>query len=197
MRTPTLSCHALALGIAILGALTSCTKQDGAGNDDGFVLYTIPKGAQSSTPSLYKKYNNIPELRFVVRFDSTARYKTTDPINQQDINKLYGFADNDKPHQLYSARFGWRWLDEKLELHAYVYNDSARVTRLLTAVPLLKDVNCSIKVDGKQYLFTVDGATTSMPRTATSPGALGYRLYPFFGGDEFSPQDIRIKIKEY
>ncbi len=197
MRTPTLSCNTLALGIAILGALSSCIKKEATGPDAGFVEYLIRKGGQSSSPSAYKFYNNQAEQRFIVRFDSSAIYKNVIPVNQLDLNKLYGFADNDKPHHHFSARIGWRWLDSKLELHAYVYNDSVRSSKLISAVPLLKDVNCSIKVDGKQYLFTVDGATATMPRMATSTGALGYRLYPYFGGDEFAPQDIRIKIKEY
>ena len=195
MRTPTLSSRTLALGIAILGVVSSCTKQDGAGAD-GFVEYLIRKGSQSSTPSVYKFYRNQPELRFTVRFDSTAVYKTSDPANQQDINKLYGFADNDKSHQIFSARIGWRWLDSKLELHAYVYNDSVRTTSLISAVPLLREVECAIRVVGNRYVFTVDGVTTTMPRTATSPGALGYRLFPYFGGDESAPPDIRIKIRE-
>jgi hypothetical protein len=176
--------------------LISCFKLDVA-DRDGFVEYLIRKGGQSSTPSVFKVYDNQQEIRFIVRFDSTARYKTIDPGNQHDINKLYGFADNDRPHQFYSARIGWRWLDERLELHAYVYNDSSRITRLLTTVTLQRDITCTIKVNGKQYLFTVDGVTTTMPRSATSPGALGYRLFPYFGGNEAAPQDIRIKIKEY
>jgi hypothetical protein len=181
--------------IAIVGSFSSCLKS--AMTEDGFVEYLIRKGGQSSSPSPLKSYNNQPEQRFIVRFDSTAHYKTVNPTNQQDINKLYGFADNDKSHQIFSARIGWRWLDEKLELHAYVYNDSVRSSKLIKAVPILTDVQCSIRVDGKQYVFTVDGTTATMPRTATSPGALGYRLYPFFGGDESAPQDIRIRIKEY
>jgi hypothetical protein len=179
----------------LLSAFSSCFKSDTTG--DGFVEYLIRKGGQSSSPSSYKFYNNQPELRFAVRFDSTARYRTLIPTNQLDINKLYGFADNDKPHHEFSARIGWRWLEEKLELHAYVYNDSVRSSKLIKAVPLQTDIQCSIRVDGKQYVFTVDGTTVTMPRSATSPGALGYRLYPYFGGDETAPQDIRIKIKEY
>lgn len=189
--------------VKILGALlfvmtagVSCLKFDVA-DRDGFVEYLIRKGGQSSTPSVYKFYQNQSELRFIVRFDSSARYRTVDPVNQQDINKLYGFADNDKPHHHFSARIGWRWFDEKLELHGYVYNDSVRSSKVITTVPLLKDVDCSIKVDARQYVFTVDGDTATLPRTASSPGALGYRLFPYFGGDETAPQDIRIRIKEF
>ena len=197
MRATTLRRSVPLLAIAVLAGLCACVKKEATGPDAGFVEYLIRKGAQSSSPSTYKFYNNQAEQRFIVRFDSSAIYKNVIPVNQLDLNKLYGFADNDKPHHHFSARIGWRWLDSKLELHAYVYNDSVRSSKLIAAVPLLKDVNCSIKVDGKQYLFTVDGATATMPRTATSTGALGYRLYPYFGGDEFAPQDIRVKIKEY
>ena len=56
------------------------------------------------------------ERKFVVKFDSTSIYNTLIPSNQYDINKLYGFSDNDSVHHLYSARFGWRWSDQARKL---------------------------------------------------------------------------------
>jgi hypothetical protein len=165
-------------------------------DDDGFVAYKISKGQQSASPSQYKYYSSLTELKFTVQFDSTAIYTNVNPSNQLDINKLYGFADDDKQHHVSSARIGWRWYSNKLELFGYVYNDSVRTTQLITQVPLKTNIPCSIKVDGARYVFSVNGTQATMPRTAKIPTGKGYRLYPYFGGDEMAPQDISIRIRE-
>jgi hypothetical protein len=180
--------------------LTACSKD--TGNGDGntasdFVKYLIPKGQQSSTPSVYKYYKNQSELRFIVKFDNSAIYRSVDPNNQHDLNKLYGFADDDKPHHVSSARIGWRWYAEELQLQGYVYNDGVMSAMPITSVPLNTEVSCSIRVEGAKYIFTVNGKVLEMTRSATSPGALGYRLFPFFGGQESAPHDVSILIREY
>jgi hypothetical protein len=35
-----------------------------------------------------------------------------------------------------------------------------------------------------------------MPRAAATVKAKGYRLYPYFGGDETAPHDITISIRD-
>ena len=134
---------------------------------------------------------------FLARFDSTAIYQTQSIENQYDINKLYGFSDNNSDHHQYSARFGWRWSDKALRLFAYVYNGGAVISKELTTVMIGAEVNCSIRISGDNYLFTVNGITTSMPRTATTDKAKGYQLYPYFGGDESAPHQINIWIKNF
>lgn len=184
----------LLLAIPLLAGCGKNPLAPDAGSD--FITYLIAKGQQSASPAAYKFYNGLSEQRFIVRFDSSAIYRTVDPGNQADINKLYGFADDDKPHHASSARIGWRWYGGRLELHGYVYNDSVRSTALITDVPFKTDVNCSIRVSGNQYQFTVNGTALTMVRKARTATGVGYRLYPFFGGTEMSPQDIRIQIRE-
>jgi hypothetical protein len=175
----------------------SCDKLGISNTDgDGFVTYKITKGQQSASPAQYKYYPSLTELKFTAHFDSSAIYATVNPTNQLDINKLYGFADDDKQHHVSSARIGWRWYSNKLELFGYVYNDSVRTTQLITQVPLKTDIPCSIKVDGTRYVFTANGTQMTMPRTAKTPTGKGYRLYPYFGGDEMAPKDITIRIRE-
>lgn len=135
-------------------------------------------------------------MNFLARFDSSAIYTTTDPTNQSDINKLYGFADNNQHHHAFSARIGWRWLNNNLELLGYVYNDSIMSYRSIGNFQLLKDLNCSIRVQGAQYVFSVDGISTTMPRTSSGATATGYQLYPYFGGTEPAPHKIVIKITD-
>ena len=160
-----------------------------------FVKYTIPQGEQYSDKSGYHtvKYQ---QLSFIVKFDSSAIYKTVSPSNQTDINKLYGFSDNQAQHHVFSARFGWRWSNNALRLFAYTYNNGAVSLVELGTVEIGAENNCSIKVTGTNYVFTFNGKEKTMPRLSTTPVAEGYKLYPYFGGSETAPHKITISIKE-
>src|SRR6185369_11664700 len=94
------------------------------------------------------------ELKFTVKFDSSCIYQTTDPPNQEDINKLYGFSDNNAQHQQFSARLGWNWAREALHLYAYTYNNGVRDSKEISAIPIGVDQTCSIKVLGDKYIFS-------------------------------------------
>ncbi len=63
-----------------------------------FTSYTIRQGQQFCDQSTFSAVE-YSELKFVVKFDSSAVYTTLDPSNQDDINKLYGFSDNNSDHQ--------------------------------------------------------------------------------------------------
>jgi hypothetical protein len=162
---------------------------------DQFIEHTIAAGAHNTDKNGYRAVNNT-EMKFVVRFDNSAIYQTADPANQADINKLYGFSDNDQEHHINSARIGWRWYNNELQLLAYVYNNSIQSDRMIVSVPLNQDVNASIKVEGSNYIFNVSGVVVTMPRASSTPTAVGYQLYPYFGGDEVAPQNIKILIKD-
>lgn len=160
-----------------------------------FVEHLIVKGSHSSNKNSYRPVNTT-EMKFTVKFDNSAVYATIIPSNQGDINKLYGFSDNNQEHHLNSARIGWRWFENQLQLFAYVYNNSVQSEKLITSVQLNQDITCSIRAEGNNYTFNVNGVSVSMPRTSTTAGAVGYQLYPYFGGDEVAPQDIRILVKD-
>ena len=191
------------LYIAVLGLLlgAGCTKESLPGKLSTpraaakFIQYVIPEGAHYATANPYKAVA-CTEIKFTVRFDSSCIYQTLLPKNQWDINKLYGFSDNDAHHHLFSARFGWRWSEGALRLFAYVYNNGERIAKELTPVPIGKEVACAIQVSGDRYLFSVGEKTETLPRQSTTPIASGYQLYPYFGGDEAAPHEVRIWIKE-
>jgi hypothetical protein len=159
-----------------------------------FVNYFIAKGGHSSDKNSYKPVTT-SELKFVVKFDNSAIYQSLTTDNQLDINKLYGFSDNNQDHHQFSARIGWRWYNNQLELFGYVYNNGTFSYKYLTAVPLNQEINCSIKVQGSSYLLSANGVTISMVRAATTEQGVGYQLYPYFGGDEVAPHDINIQVK--
>ncbi|HEU4473026.1 MAG TPA: hypothetical protein VFR58_18170 [Flavisolibacter sp.] len=191
------------LSVAAALLLSACHKNNGALADEmpqhtakpHYIHYTIKKGQHYAEGNSYKPVET-SEMRFTVRFDSTAVYKTTDPANQNDINKLYGFSDNDAAHHSFSARFGWCWSRNALRLFAYVYNSGTMASRELCTVAIGEEVGCSIKTAGSEYIFTVNGNIHRMPRASTTARAKGYQLYPYFGGDEAAPHTIRIDIRE-
>jgi hypothetical protein len=159
-----------------------------------YVTYTIPAGENSSTTKVSTYSGN--QMNFLAKFDPTSIYSTSDPINQYDINKLYGFSDCSSLHHINSARFGWRWFDNHLEIHAYCYINSLRISQFITFVDLNEEYQYSIITSDQQYVFTVNGISVTMPRGCSGTGGTKYRLYPYYGGDEKAPHEINIKIKE-
>ncbi|MFL5786989.1 MAG: hypothetical protein ACJ748_02970 [Flavisolibacter sp.] len=182
--------------------LCSCNKAvegiiNSAGNQSPYeyITYTIFKGQQFCDHNPYKSVETT-EMKFYVQFDSSAVYESHLSENQYDINKLYGFSDNNMDHHKYSARIGWRWSDGALRLFAYVYNNGEVASKEITKIDIGTLVKCSIKVNGKSYLFTVNDSNIQMNRASTTEKGIGYQLYPYFGGNETAPHDIRIMIKE-
>ena len=160
-----------------------------------FTKYTIAEGQQFCNNNPYNT-TSYSELKFIAKFDSSAIYKTIDPGNQDDINKLYGFSDNNAAHHQFSARFGWGWTNNALRLYGYIYNNGIRDSKELGTVAIGYENNCSIKVTPTAYQFSLNGKTDSMPRNSKTVKAEGYKLYPYFGGDEQAPHVINIFINK-
>ncbi|HEX2608353.1 MAG TPA: hypothetical protein VHK91_13280 [Flavisolibacter sp.] len=158
-----------------------------------FITYTIAKGNQYCDQSTYRALETNLQ-QFTVLFDSSAIYQTAAAENQYDINKLFGFSDNRSDHHQFSARIGWRWSDQALRLFAYVYNEGLMTSKEITTISIGQPAVCSIAVKDLEYQFEVNGVKVSMPRKATTSKAVGYQLYPYFGGNETAPHEIRIKI---
>ena len=161
-----------------------------------FYKYTILQGQHYADNNALQSVQ-YDELKFAVRFDSTAIYQALDSENQEDINKLYGFSDNNAEHQQFSARFGWNWTRGALRLYAYVYNNGERSSEEISAIQIGTDYTCSIKNSASQYIFSVDNISVEMLRASSTAKAAGYKLYPYFGGDETAPHTIHIWIKEF
>jgi hypothetical protein len=193
MRASTIVCAA-ALLLASCKKMAETIIDKGNSGSGNFLKYSIRQGQQYCDQNSFRLVET-SEMKFVVKFDSSAIYQTQSAENQYDINKLYGFSDNNTDHHQYSARFGWRWSENALRLFAYVYNEGAVSSMELTTIAIGVETTCSIKVTPTSYLFTVNGATQPMPRMASTEKGKGYQLYPYFGGDELAPHDINIWIK--
>lgn len=156
--------------------------------------FLIKKGAHSSKPDPFT-FTKKSSVRFSAVFDSSCIYKTVDPSNQADINKLYGFSDCGEHHLSNSARIGWRWSNDSLRLFGFVHFDGQMLMKEITTAEIGSAIDCIIDCNESSYLFTVNGKSTEMPRACTSANQR-YLLNPYFGGDETAPHDIRIQITE-
>jgi len=135
----------------------------------------------------------LSEMSFIVKFDSSAIYRTVHPENQFDINKLYGFSEGLDPH-LNSARIGWSYNENALRLYAYSYKKGIVSSREIVSVPLGTEISCSISLGPENYVFRVFDISVSLPREPAPAPASVYQLFPYFGGDEPAPADVRIII---
>ncbi len=159
-----------------------------------YTKYTILKAEHYCDKTNIKSFSG-SGINFKVRFDSTAIYTTTDPANQADINKLYGFTEGTNNH-VNSARIGWCWLNNSLRLYAYTYSNSIRTMAEITRVEIGAEISCSISVSEGAYLFKINDQKLSQPRSNKTPEAAGYWQYPYFGGDEVASHNTYIYIKD-
>lgn len=198
----------IAISILVLSGFlySSCTKQssptvspssseslsvDAAAAS--YRTYIIRKGEHYSRPNPFKLTTK-STLRFNAIFDSSCIYKTVDSINQYDINKLYGFSDCGSQHLTNSARIGWRWVNNELQLFAFVHNNGAILPETsMGAAAIGSVINCRISCKAGFYEFEVNGLIKTLPRNC-SGNYTRYILNPYFGGDETAPQNIRILL---
>ncbi|MEJ7912244.1 MAG: hypothetical protein WKF70_03755 [Chitinophagaceae bacterium] len=176
------------------GKLTPGTSFPNSSGIDTYTKFTLKKGQHFADINQLKNID-LEQMKFSVLFDSSAIYTSIQPVNQLDINKLYGFSDNKANHHQFSARIGWRWSNHALRLFAYVYNNGTVVSEEITAVTIGVENVCSIQITASEYIFTVNGQTQTLPRKSSTVTAMGYQLYPYFGGDEAAPHDVTIRIK--
>lgn len=169
----------------------SCKKEELS--IDGFNIYKIQKGQHYSN-SFYQLFKK-SELNFAAIFDNSAIYTCADSNNQGATNKLYGFSDGYFDHHSNSARFSWRWFENKLQIYMYCYRNKVRTSKHLTDIELNKVYVYKIRITPKYYVFSLNGVTDSLKRDWNYKQTR-YLLYPYFGGKEKASHDITIKIKD-
>lgn len=181
----------LILNILIVLLFTQCEES----MEQPFEYYTIKKGRHASTNKVELIQSH--KMHFTAIFDESAIYTSGTEENQHDTNKLLGFSDCNDHHHLNSARFGWRWLDEQLEILAYVYADGDRIIEPIGTIPLNEPVAYQLILNDDSYLFVLDGfPPVSVERKNKCDMGVYYLLTPYFGGDETAPHDITIKIRQ-
>jgi hypothetical protein len=157
-------------------------------------LYRVKKGDHYSTHLLHElRFNH---LTYDIIFDPSCVY-TIKPSDQADINKLFGFSDCNNQHHENSARFGWRWYKDSLQVLAYVYNNSVVSSKYLASVELGIANRYTLSMDGSYYYFTINNKVNKIPMKRTKSCDLGvyYLLYPYFGGNNTAPHDVDVYMK--
>ena len=158
-----------------------------------YSTFTIQKGAHYCDQNPVRTITT-SEMKFVVKFDSSAMYQTELPENQYAVNKLWGFSEGNNNH-FNSARIGWSWTDNALRLYGYAYVSGQLYYQEITSVAIGAEISCNIKLAAETYLFTVNGVPLHLPRATSGSQASGYQQYPYFGGNETAPHLITILIK--
>lgn len=185
--------------LVLIVLLSSCTKSILQKQDSkpspypGYSTWLIKKDKHYPETGSYSKFNGTI-IQFKAIFDSSAIYQTKLSSNQNDINKLYGVADCGTHHHENSARFGWRWNGQTVEIFAYYYVNKVRNFVKLGNAGIGEENRYVISIEGDQYVFQYNDKITKVKRHCDSPSFDGYLLYPYFGGDETAPHDISIHI---
>ena len=176
--------------LLILLSFLGCRKID----SNGYTTYVIKEGEHRSVFRI--KTTRSDKIEFSVLFDQSAIYQTKDSVNQADINKLYGLSDCGANHMESSIRFGWRWYNDSLEIHWFKHSDSEFSFEKICDAPIGLPVSCSLEIKEDKYMMTVDGTKVEVIRAPCGVNYRKYYLYPYFGGDETAPHNVKIKIKE-
>jgi len=173
--------------------LFSCKKDT---DDFGFRTYVILEGTHSSGRYFNHPTNSRIDFNFML--DESAFYTTEIPENQHDVNKIYGFSDFGVTHQKYSIRLGWRYINGKIELCWLRHEDGIHSSATIRTIEPNEIYNATINITTFYYQIVVEGDTTLVRRRPEGNWGIvrRYYLYPYFGGNEYAPHDITIKIKD-
>jgi len=163
---------------------------------DKYKVYRIAKDKHYSNGPRLKLPTYDDSFTFKVMFDDSAKYTSKTAENQYDVNKLIGFTDcgNMSIHKD-SARVGWNWDHGQLHVYAYTYANKVRTFEKIGDGVLNKAMEVKIKVSGDHYVFTYNGKETKMARGCSKSKSFKTWSYPYFGGDETAPQEIKILVK--
>ncbi len=183
----------LILSFLCMTLILSCSETPIV-DDAGFEVFTIPAGNHSSISRNELFTGSGIDITAV--FDESAIYTLEVTSDQADINKLIGFSDCAQHHQSESARLGWRWFNDELQILAYAYIEGELIFELMGAIPLNTEVDMTIRVNSDSYEFAGSGLeTVSLQRTSDCDAGENYWLWPYFGGNQVAPQDVVIKLK--
>ena len=172
----------------------SCEKEV---DDLGFRVYTIPAGEHSSGSFINHPNNSKINFQFIL--DESAYYETEIPENQHDVNKIYGMSDFGVRHQKYSIRLGWRYINNELQLCWLRHEEGRHSSGTIKTIEPDVVYDATIDIKTFFYVIVIDSDTTMVRRRPEGNWGIvrRYYLYPYFGGNEYAPHDITIKIKEW
>jgi hypothetical protein len=164
-------------------------------------IYRIRKGSHytKSIGRLFNLFGFKTKRNFLVKFDHSCFYNALGE-DGDDLNKLYGFtAVGSKVHEN-SVRFAWRpsksSYSSAIEIHAYWYLNGVRGSICLGKAETGFSYSYSLEITPKEYIFYFDtNKYVVRARTEKSFG-VSWRLFPYFGGNNKAPHDMKIYIED-
>lgn len=163
------------------------------------MIFTIKKSKHYSDRLLTRVLNLFTfsgHIERSVTFDNSCKYQLNQE-DQGDVNKLFGYSIGINHHRN-SSRFGWNWLDESLQLYAYLYREGERAILPLAELKVDRKYYLSIEAQETSDCFIVRDedsviSVANVERRIKFRG--GFQLWPYFGGNWPAPHDIRIKME--
>ena len=169
-------------------------------------VYLLKKGNHYASGLHFGVHFGITEQQYKIRFSKECLYTPLDWEN--DYNKLCGWSYG--MHHTNSIRVCWRpyvpvGVDYNLitptliELCIYVYENSTRkISQKTLLVDVEKDYDFDLKYDTSTntILLNFPQLGNSILLYYITKPTWGYRLYPFFGGNGASPQDMNVTVQK-
>jgi hypothetical protein len=159
--------------------------------------FLIKKGEHYSKARMPETLQD-SKMVFEAKFDNTAKYDLGDLASQSSKNKLLGFSDCNSLHHENSARFGWQWYNNRLEIFAYCYTNGERIEKFIGVVGLNEFNTYEIDITDANYVFRVNNEQPVLiARGDVCKSGIFYILWPYFGGELPAPHDIFIEVKQH
>jgi hypothetical protein len=135
---------------------------------------TIKKGKHSPFWRFPRLYIKPKGIRIYVIFTESCKY-TLNSEDQLDWNKMAGFSRG--KHHTDSLRLVWRWNPsiQKIEVGEYRYKNGERISSVIKTVDLYTTYKFTLMLHEGNYPWW------------------GYKLFPYFGGNNPAPHDIHFQ----
>jgi len=166
------------------------------------MIFRIPAGRHRARPLRFGIWWNRKALSWNVKFTESCRYDLQSD-DQYDTNKLCGIGFIPGFHHKDSARFGWRYWNEKgwIELSAYCYVNGKRIIQHIAFCEIGKTYRIELTKLSTMYFFSCneprENGFTTIGTTEIAYNhkkKMGYRLGIFFGGNQPAPHDMEIQL---
>jgi hypothetical protein len=153
-------------------------------------LFTIPAGGHFAKRLHLSLLLGNTYIAFKAKFYENCIYE---PMRvPEQINKLYGMSYG--LHHRCSARIGWRSDGRRIEILSYLYSaPRIRVFESMGFIDAEQWHTFTIRRDHKMVYLTMD---RQQPRAYAlkAPFPIGYRLFPYFGGEYPAPHTMSIEV---
>lgn len=162
-----------------------------------YKTYTIKKGRHYSKPFFKFKLRLCRTKKmFYAIFSDECWWDKPRNKDDYDINKLCGFSFG--YHRKNSIRIGWIPDFKKkneIKIYAYWYNGSNKhQSQYLCNVQIGRMVPIKLSVFKGKAIFQVDAHYIFRTNFKLKKMWPGYYLYPYFGGNNTSPHEMKIYL---